>query len=188
MPDEQKPDNHKNATRKRTFLHLGRTILMLILLGFAVHMILPQLAELNNSIEIIKGMSLWVVGLATISEFMSYTGSGYMIQKLVGIADQHISIINRMIITLAAAFVGIFAGGVVGSSAAVNRWFRIRGINREGALFAGWLPPFFNDVLLAFVGFFGVTHFLATHDLTTLEPIGFGMTLATLGVVIGIVL
>jgi hypothetical protein len=48
-------------------------------------------------------------------------------------------------------------------------------------LLASWLPSLFNNAILALIAAAGVLHLLIVHDLSTLQAIGFGLTLALLG-------
>jgi hypothetical protein len=42
----------------------ARMVLPLVLLGLGVHLLLPQIATLEHSLQVIKGMAWWAVGLA----------------------------------------------------------------------------------------------------------------------------
>jgi uncharacterized membrane protein YbhN (UPF0104 family) len=76
----------------------------------------------------------------------------------------------------------------VGNAAATYRWTRGNGVSREGAMLAGWLPPLFNNGALVVIGIFGLLHLLVVHELSTLQAIGFGLTLLVLSLVVGVVL
>jgi uncharacterized protein (TIRG00374 family) len=160
----------------------------MVLLAAAIYIILPQFNALDHSVQVIREMTLWAVGLAILAQILSYAGSGYLLQKLVATGDQQLSILTGMLVTLAASSVGLIAGGMVGNAAATYRWLHARGVDKEGALLASWLPPFFNNAILAVIGFIGVTHLIAVHELSTLQAIGFGFTLLTLGGLLGVVL
>lgn len=58
-------------------------MLPLLVLGLAIHLLLPQIASLKNSIDVIRSMSLWLVSLAAIAQVCSYLGSGYLLKVLV---------------------------------------------------------------------------------------------------------
>jgi uncharacterized membrane protein YbhN (UPF0104 family) len=53
---------------------------------------------------------------------------------------------------------------------------------------AGWLPPLFNNGALVVIGIFGLLHLLIVHELSTLQAVGFGLTLLVLGLIVGVVL
>jgi len=159
-------------------LRLARQLPMLILLGLAVHLILPQLTTLEHSLKIIEKMAWWAVVLAVGVQILSYVGSGYLLSSLASISPPHLGIGRGMVITLAASSVGLVAGGAVGNAAAVYRWTRSSGVGKEGALLASWLPSLFNNAILALVAVAGVLHLLIVHELSTLQAIGFSLTLA----------
>lgn len=162
-------------------LHLARQLLVLILLGLAVHLLLPQLTTLEHSLKIIQNMAWWALALAVAMQVLSYVGSGYLISSLASVSPPRLRLGRGVVITLAASSVGLIAGGMVGNAAAVYRWTRSNGVEKEGALLASWLPSLFNNAILALIAVAGVLHLLITHDLSMLQAIGFGLTLALLG-------
>jgi uncharacterized protein (TIRG00374 family) len=169
----------------KLMLRLARQLPMLILLGLAVHLILPQLTSLESSLKVIKNMAWWAVALAVGVQILSYVGSGYLISSLASISPPRLSIGRGIVITLAASNVGLVAGGMVGNAAAVYRWTRNSGVRKEGALLASWLPSLFNNAILALIAVAGVLHLLIVHELSTLQAIGFSLTLAVLVGAIG---
>ena len=162
--------------KKRTW----KSLLTIIILGLAVHVLLPQIAELKHSLNVIKNMSMWFVGLAIIMQILSYLGSSYMLQSLVKITGQYITVIKGLIITLASSSIGLIAGGIIGNAASTYRWLHTQGVNSEGAFFAGLLPSFFNNAILILISFVSVFHLLILHELSIIQIIGFSLTLAIL--------
>jgi uncharacterized membrane protein YbhN (UPF0104 family) len=181
-------DDSRIVSVPQLTVRLGRYLLPLLLLGLAVHLILPQIATLEQSLQVIKRMALWAVALAVVAQVLSYVGSGFLLRAIVSVVGQRLSVVRSMLITTAASSVGLVAGGQVGSAAATYRWTRASGISREGAVLAGWLPSLFNNGALAIIGIFGLLHLLITHELSTLQAIGFGLTLLVLGLIVGMVL
>jgi uncharacterized protein (TIRG00374 family) len=163
-------------------------VILLVLLGAAVYLVLPQLTKLNNSLQVIRGMALWAVGLAILAQILSYVGSGYLIKTLVAIEGQQLSTRTGIVVTMAASSVALFGTGMVGNAAAIYRWLRTRGISREGALLAGWLPATFNNAVIVLIGVIGIAHLILVHELTVFEAIGFGIALVSLGLTIGLTL
>jgi uncharacterized membrane protein YbhN (UPF0104 family) len=175
-------------TRRQRFARLGRYVLPLLLLGVAVHLILPQITALEHSLQVVKEMAWWAVALAIAMQLLSYLGSGYLLQALAAVSGQRLSLVRGTAIFAAANSVGLVGGGPVGSIAVTYRWMRSSGTGREGAMLAGWLPSLLNSALLALIGILGLAHLLIAHELSTLQAIGFGGTLALLGLIAGIVL
>jgi uncharacterized protein (TIRG00374 family) len=172
----------------RLMIRLARQLPVLILLGLAVHLILPQLTTLQHSLKVIENMAWWAVVLAVGVQILSYVGSGYLISSLTAFSQPHLSIGRSVVITLAASSVGLVAGGTVGNAAAVYRWSRGNGVGEEGALLAGWLPSLFNNAILLLIAIVGVIHLLIVHQLSTVQAIGFSVTLVILVAAIGMVL
>jgi hypothetical protein len=73
------------------FLQAVRYLMPLIVLGLAVHLILPQIATLEHSYQVIKSMILWAVGLAIVAQIASYLGSGYLLKALVDLSGSKLS-------------------------------------------------------------------------------------------------
>ena len=165
-----------NRTGKAT-----RTLLLLVLLGLAVHLLLPQIATLEHSLQVLKGMTWWAVGLAAGAQVLSYLGSGVLLQAAVAMTGDRLSVIRSTLITTASYSIGLVAGGMVGSGAATYRWARGSGVSAEGALLAGWLPALVYDGALLFVSVFGLLYLLVVHDLTALQALSFGLIVVLLG-------
>jgi uncharacterized membrane protein YbhN (UPF0104 family) len=181
-------DDSYTASVPRLTVRLGRYLLPLLLLGLAVHLILPQMTTLSHSLEVIRGMALWAVALAVVAQALSYIGSGLLLRAIVAVVGQRLSVVRSTLITMAASSIGLVAGGMVGNAAATYRWTHASGVSREGAVLAGWLPPLFNNGALVVIGIFGLLHLLIVHELSTLQAIGFGLTLLVLGLIVGVVL
>ena len=169
----------------------GKKLLVLVVLGAAVYLILPQIAALENSWQVLTSMSLWAVGLAFIAQGLSYLGSGFLLQSILALAHQKVSLWLNTLIVFGSTSIGMVAGGVIGSSAAVYRWTgRSKdalspGGSMEGATLASIFLPLFNNIILVLVSIFGLVHLIAVHSLTQAQTVGFGATLLILGLIIG---
>jgi len=152
-----------------------RYLLLLVFLGLAIHLILPQIVSLEHSIQVIKDMIFWVVGLAMVAQAASYLGSGYLLKTLVQLSGGRLSILSGTAITLASTSFGMVAGGMVGSSAATFRWMQKKDIAPDAATLAGTIPGLFNDLVLLVVTLVGLIHLLAVHQLSHLQAISFGL-------------
>jgi uncharacterized membrane protein YbhN (UPF0104 family) len=157
-----------------------RRLLTLLLVGLAVHLLLPQIATLEHSLQVIKGMTWWAVGLAAGAQVLSYLGSGVLLQAIAAMTGDRLSVVRGTLITVASYSVGLVVGGMVGSGAATYRWVHGSGVSAEGALLAGWLPPLVYDGALLFVSVFGLLYLLVVHELTTLQALSFGLILLLL--------
>jgi uncharacterized protein (TIRG00374 family) len=163
-----------------------RYLLPLALLGLAVHVLLPQIATFEHSLQVLKGMALWAIALAVVTQALSYAGSGYLLKTLVAVAGQRLSVMRGTAIFTAASTMGLVAGGPVSNIAATFRWMRGSGVSAEGAVLASSLPTVFYDSAMAAAGIFGLVHLLILHELSPLQAVGFGLTLLALSFIAGV--
>ena len=73
-------DDHEELL-KSPKIHLRRYLPILIILGLAVYLLLPQITTLENSWSAVQHMNWWTVVLATVSQALSYLGSGFMLRE-----------------------------------------------------------------------------------------------------------
>ena len=161
---------------------------ILAILGLAVHLILPQITSLEHSWKVLTTLTPWAVGLAFVAQALSYLGSGYMLQIILGLAHQSLKLFSSTLIVLGAASVGMVAGGMVGSAAAIYRWTSQENDHPEGATLASILPSIFNNLVLVLVSLFGLVHLLIMHNLSQAQLIGFSAIILILGLVISAVI
>lgn len=162
-----------------------RWIVVLVLLGLAVHLIIPQLGSLHDSAQVLKTMKPWAVGLAVLSEMLSYVALGYMMKRIVGLTGQVLTLHRAFGVTLASGAVGLVAGGLVGIGGSSFRWLRDAGIRAEGALLAGWLPTLLNAATIAIFALIGMVELVIFQDLSPALWVAFGLSVALLVVVAG---
>lgn len=160
-------------------------IVMLALLGLAVKLILPQLGDLRKSAEVLRTMRPWAVGLAILSEILSYVALGYMMKRIVGLTGQVLTLHRAFGVTLASGAVGLVAGGLVGIGGSSFRWLRDAGIRAEGALLAGWLPTLLNASTIGAFALIGMVELVLFQDISTALWIAFGLSVGLLVVVAG---
>ncbi len=172
----------------RSTARIGRYLLLLLLLGLAVHVIVPQLAGLDHTLQVLRQLVPWAVALAILAQAFSFLGSGYLLKRIVAMDGQSLSLGRGTLIYTAAASVGMSGGGPVGTVATAYHWMRQSGVSTEGAALASWLPSFFYDAALLFASIFGLLQLLILNQLTVLQLVGFGSTLLVLGFVVGVTL
>jgi len=169
-------------------IRLARYLLPLIIFGLAVYLLLPQIETLEDSINVIRSMSVWLIGLAVIAQVCSYLGSGYLLQVIVDLGPAHLSIVRGALITLAAYSVGLVAGGWVGAAAATYLWIEKSEDNSQEAALAGVLPTLYNNAVLILVTVIGVVYLLTNHRLSSTQAVTYAAFLALLGLAIGVVI
>ena len=158
---------------------------MLMILGLAVHLLLPQIAALQNSWQVLAAMAYWAVGLAFTAQVISYLGSGYMLQSILRIANHYVPLWRTALIVLGSTSIGMVAGGTVGVTTAIYRWTSGGKGSMQGATMASIFLPQINNIILVLVSTFGLVHLILTHSLTRAQSIGYGATLLILGLIIG---
>jgi uncharacterized membrane protein YbhN (UPF0104 family) len=160
---------------------------ILVALGVAVHLVLLKITALGNSWLVLISLDLWAVGLAFIAQGLSYLGSGLLLQSILDIAHQKVSLWITTLIVFGSTSIGMVFGGTLASSAAIYRWTSGGQGSMEGATLASIFMPLFNNIMLVLVSIFGLVYLILARSLTKVQVIGFGLTLATLGLTIGIV-
>ncbi len=173
----EKQNSRSLAFPPPLILRAGRYIPTLIFLGLAVNLILPQLASVEESLHVIKTMVLWAVLLAALAQIIRYMGSGYLLHSIVATVNQKLSVPRGVLITLAAASVGLLAGGPLGNGAATYRWVRKLGVSAEGSGLAGTLPTLFNNTILVILGMAGMIQLLVAQELSSAQFFVFLLTL-----------
>jgi uncharacterized protein (TIRG00374 family) len=164
--------------------HWLRNLFTLLLLGLAVHLVLPQIATLKHSLLVIKGMTWWAVALAAGAQVVSYLGSGVLLTAIAAMTGGRLSVVRGTLITAASNSVGLVAGGVVGSGVVTARWVHRSGASSEGALLALWLPGLVGDGVLLLVAILGLLYLLLVHQLTALQALSFGLILLLLSLLV----
>ncbi len=166
-------------------IHLWRYLPILIILGLAVHLLVPQITTLENSWSVVLGMVWWAVALAVTAQVLSYLGSGFTRHAILDSNREKLSTGRGVLITLAAASIGLVAGGWVGTAAATYDWVRQEARDGNVASLAGTLPAMLNTAVLAGVAIFGVFYLLMVHDLNEMQLIGFGIVLLAMILIMG---
>ncbi len=158
-------------------IHPWRYLPVLIVLGLAVHLLVPQITTLENSWSVVLGMAWWAVALAVTAQVFSYLGSGFTLPAVLDSNREELSTGRGALITMAAASIGLVAGGWVGTAAATYGWVRQESHDGKVAGLAGTLPAMLNNAVLAGIAIIGVFYLLIVHDLNVMQLVGFGVVL-----------
>ncbi len=161
-----------------------RYLPFLILMGLAVHLLLPQIATLEKSWGVIKGMAWWAIGLAFITQCLSYLGSGFILHAILANQREQLSVLEGVLITLASSSIGLVAGGWLGGSAATYGWVQKISRDRDTAVVAGTLPSMLNNLILAAVALIGTIYLLVIHDLSKAQFLEFSLVLLVLSLLV----
>jgi uncharacterized membrane protein YbhN (UPF0104 family) len=95
-------------------IRLWRYLPILIIMGLAVHLLVPQITTLSNSWAVVRGMIWWAVALAIVAQAFSYIGSGYTLHALLDTNQERLPVFEGILITMASYSIGLVTGGWVG--------------------------------------------------------------------------
>jgi len=174
----QSADNHTQAGPSRGTLAAAgwlRYLIPILMIGLAVHLLLPQIAGLEQSVATLRQMSWWLICLAGLAQLVSYLGSGLELVYLARLSGDRLSIWRGISLTLAANSVGLVAGGIVGNSAATYSWAKGSRLSAASAGLLATVPSLLNNALLLVISIIGVGYLFIVHDLTKLEAVSVGL-------------
>lgn len=147
----------------------------LIVLGLAIHVLLPQITSLEDSIHLLRTMSPWLVSLACLAQIGSYLGNGYLVKSIVDLGQTKLSLRRGLSIALASGSIGLI-GGWGGAGAATYRWVA-KEKSTEVAVLTGILPPFFNEIVLVVVTIIALIFLLIDYHLSHTLVISYSLFL-----------
>jgi uncharacterized membrane protein YbhN (UPF0104 family) len=174
------------AKRRRSLTaRLGHSALLLAFLGLAVHILLPQIAALHDSLDVVRGLRGWALLMAVAAQGLSYLGSGYLLHSIAKVVGSRLPVRRGTLINIGAQSVGILGSGNLGYGAAIFRWMRQEGVRPEGAMLAGWLPFALITSMQTLFALFGVVLLIITHRLSRAMAVAFFLVLAILVGVLG---
>ncbi len=174
----RKPER-KNRGQQSVVTKLARLrpLWLLIFLGLAVHVLLPQFAQLGHLGAVLAAAAWWAVAASLMAQVLSYVGSGYVLYSLVSIFKQKLSIARGALITLAAYSMGLLGGGWVTTGTMTYQWLRDLHVKAQPAGLAGSIPLFLNNVALVVASTLGLAYLLFVHQLSGLQIVAFALVL-----------
>lgn len=187
-PEPTPPPPLRPARIPPLTVHVLRYLILIVMAGFGLYLLLPQIAGLEESFRTVEGLPPGLVILAALMQIGNYGGTGLMMYALAELVDSRIAIARGTIIAVAAASVGLVAGGTVGNTAITYRWVRGSGVRRLGAALCATIPLFLIHLMLLFVSVVGLVSLFFIGELTVIEVSGFALVLVILLLIIGIVL
>ena len=160
--------------------------LPLLLIGVAVVALILNLSEFNNILNVLRGMSVWLVVMAVVAQIGSHMSSGYLLKVIMSRGKLRITTGRGTLIALAAESIGL-AGGLA-SSAALTYYWVSKGDDTSGeAVMAGFLPALYNEVVLIIITIFGMVYLMFYHELSRNQIILYGIILIIIAAVIVLV-
>ncbi|MEQ8200410.1 MAG: lysylphosphatidylglycerol synthase transmembrane domain-containing protein [Syntrophomonadaceae bacterium] len=164
-----------------------RYLFPLLCLGIFAAIFLPRLS-LPEVAAVLRQADRGLVLLAVLAQVGSYLGSGYMLSAMMRYGKIPLSIGRGALITMAAASLGMVAGGWVSAAVATSYWISRDAKTPGGADIAAVLPAVYNTVMLILVSFLGTVYLLLNHTLTTGQAAFYGTVMAITIVVIVIII
>ena len=186
-PTPTRPTELQPARIPAFSTHLIRFVVMVVMVGLGVRLLLPQFADLEDAVTTIRAMPVWLVAIAALGQVGNYGGTGVMMTTLAGLVDSRLPIRRGTIIAIAAASVGLVAGGTVGNTAITYRWVRGSGVRRLGAALCATIPLLLIMLGLLLVAMVGLINLLLVHQLNAVEVAGFVAMLILLAALVAVV-
>ena len=151
------------AEEPKSSLHILRILPIVIVLGLLVHFVLPRIDTISAALETLQTMKPWAVAFAFLMEALSYAANGALLQSIVSLMGERISLRRSTAIETGAATVAIVAAGALGFGASIYRWTRNGGISQRTAMLASWLPSVFDSITLIVFALLSAAALLFRH-------------------------
>lgn len=155
--EEQTP-----PTKKKTW----RFVIILIVLGLAVNLLLPQISNFTEAWSVVKTMTWWAVGLAALSIIFSYLSYGYCIHAIVASRKQQLSVPKSTLIVMSATSVGLVAGGWVTLAGSIFSSVKRETEDNGTATITGLLPSMLLNMSIALIAVVGLMYLGIIGQLT----------------------
>jgi uncharacterized protein (TIRG00374 family) len=155
-----------------------------VILGLIVHLLLPRLDTITDSLKTLRSLAPWAIALAFLTEGLSYVANGALLQSIVRLGGERISLRRAAAIEIGAATVALVAAGALGFGAAIFKWTRDGGVSTETALLTSWLPSMFDAISLVLFGLLGGIELLLFHKLARVTVVALVIVVSLLAVAI----
>lgn len=165
-------------------LRVLRMVPIVVVLGLVVHFVLPRLGQIDESFRTMRTLAPWAIALAIVAEAVSYVANGALLRAVVYLGGDKLSLRRSMAIEIAAASVALVAAGALGFGAAIYKWTQKRGVSRETAVLASWLPSVFDSMTLIIFALAGAISLVRAHQLTRTSFIALTIVISLLSVAI----
>ncbi len=165
--------------------HPWRYLFILIVLGLAVHLLVPQITSLEHSWEVVERLTWWAAAAAAVAQVISYLGNGYLLHSIIKLNRHELSVTRGALISVASQSIGLVAGGWLGGAAATYGWIHRSVRDNKTAVLAGTLPSMLNNFVLIGIALIGTTYLIFVRDLSKIQLIDFGVILLFLIAIAG---
>ncbi|HUJ13643.1 MAG TPA: YbhN family protein [Thermoanaerobaculia bacterium] len=162
----EEPVEEERPEPPRPTLHILRILPVVIVLALLANFVLPRIGTIEEAIATIRTMAPWAIALSVTMECLSYASNGALLQAIVALMGEHISLRRAAAIEIGAATVAIVAAGALGFGAAIYRWTRNSGLSKRTAMLASWLPSVFDSVTMIVFALFSGIELVLMHRLS----------------------
>jgi hypothetical protein len=162
-----------------------RAVPILLVLGLLVHFLLPRLDTIEDSLTTLRTLKPWAIWLSLVMEVLSYAANGALLQSVIQLAGERMSLRRAAAIEIGAGTVALVAAGALGFGAAIYKWTRKRGVDADAALLASWLPSVFDAAALVLFALVGAIELLHLHQLSRITVVALSIVISVLTIVIG---
>jgi conserved hypothetical protein len=177
MVDQSQTQPHRPV---KIWKQVFRIVPVLIILGLAIYLLLPQFAILEKSWWVVQNLTWWAVILAAVCETISWIGNGIVLHAILDSNNQKLSVLKGTLIAIGTLSLSLAAGGWVGLAASVS-WVHHESKDGNSAVLAGTLPAFLNNGVLVVVAMIGTLFLLLLHVLRKFQLFEFILILIILG-------
>jgi uncharacterized protein (TIRG00374 family) len=143
-----------------------KSLLLLIVVGAAMYVLLPQLATIERSAAVVRSLAWWAFLLAALAQCCCYLAHSYALGAILALFDQRVSLTRRIALAMAPYSLSLVWGGQLTSTSASFRWLRQAGVPAEAALVTGILPALINLVSFLGIATFGLAYLLARRQVS----------------------
>ena len=147
-------------------LHVIRWVSILIIFALLVHFLLPRLGSIEESLRTARTLTPWAIFLAVVAEALSYVANGSVLQSVISLAGERMSLRRAVAIEFGAGTVALVAVGALGYGAAIYKWTREGGVSRDTAMLASWLPTVFDTMTLVLFAIVSAFELMFVHRLS----------------------
>src|SRR5213595_1728409 len=154
------------SAEPRTKRHIFRVLPVVRVLGLLVHFVLPRIDTIQDALLTIRTMAPWAIALAFAMEALSYAANGELLQSIVNLMGERISLRRALAIEIGAGPVAVVAAGALGFGASIYRWTRNSGLSQRTSMLASWLPSVFDSITLVGFGLLSAIALLVRHELS----------------------
>jgi len=185
---EQPFEEEEREEPPKPQFRLLRVLPVVIVLALLANFILPRIGTIDEALKTVRTMAPWAVGMACLMEFLSYVANGALLQSVVTLMGERISLRRAAVIEIGAATVAIVAAGALGFGASIYRWTRNSGLSQRTAMLASWVPSLFDSVTIIVFALIGAIELLFLHKLSHTTLVALAIVISVLLALIGTII